>query len=208
MKLVVGLGNPGASYRGTRHNLGYAVLDELAARWHASAARARFHGRLASATAPNGTTAALLWPETYMNRSGLAVAEAVGFFRLDPTVDLLVICDDLNLPLGRLRLRTRGSDGGQRGLRDVIQRLGTQHFARLRLGIGPKPPGADAAQFVLSRFLPEEEAIVAEMLQRAAACAETWLTEGADAAMARYNASRRPETASEERGSEQPPTGD
>ncbi len=187
-KLIVGLGNPGRRYRGTRHNLGFDVLDVLARRWQVASARERFHGRLAEVAWPEFGTVLLLWPETYMNRSGLAVAEAVRWYGLDPQHDLLVVCDDLNLPLGTIRLRPKGSDGGQRGLRDVIAQLGTDRFARLRLGIGPRPTAVSATDFVLARFLPEEQAAVGAMVERAADCAECWLREGIDRAMARYNA--------------------
>lgn len=188
MKLIVGLGNPGQRYRGTRHNLGFDVLDRLAERWQVSSIRDRFHGRVADVRLPDTEPTLLLWPETYMNRSGLAVAEAVRWYGLDPRTDLLVTCDDLNLPLGSIRLRPKGSDGGQRGLRDVIQHLGTDQFARLRLGIGPRPASISATDFVLGRFLPDEQPAVQDMVERAADCVECWLRHGIQTAMARYNA--------------------
>ncbi len=187
MKLVVGLGNPGRQYQGTRHNLGFDVLELLGARWGAPHRRNRFHGELAELVLPSGVKLCLLWPHTYMNRSGSSVAEAVSWYGIDPETDLLVVCDDLNLPLGTLRLRAAGSDGGQKGLRDVIRALGTERVPRLRLGIGPLPPGVDASTFVLSRFLPEERPVVEEMVQRAADCVETWWRYGINRAMTTYN---------------------
>jgi PTH1 family peptidyl-tRNA hydrolase len=198
MKLIVGLGNPGSAYRGTRHNAGFELLELLARRWRAGRTHEKFSGRLAEATAPTGEVCFLLWPETYMNRSGEAVGPAVAWLGLDPQKDLLVLCDDLNLPLGQIRLRAMGSDGGHRGLRDVIRVLGTERFARLRLGIGPKPPTVDATSFVLGRFGAAEGPILEQMLERAVEAIETWCQAGIEQAMCLYNVSR-PQTASSNR---------
>lgn len=188
MRLVVGLGNPGLRYRGTRHNIGFEVLEELASRWGASTPRRkRFHGEVAEAVIPDAGKVILLWPHTYMNRSGLSVGEAVRWYGIDPGVDLLVVCDDLNLPLGSLRLRPRGSDGGQKGLRDIIRALGTENFPRLRCGVGPLPPGITATDFVLGKFLPEEQPLVRDMVKRAASCVDLWVREGINRAMTTYN---------------------
>ena len=141
MKLVVGLGNPGRRYQGTRHNVGYWILAELAKRCGTSPPRDRFHGEVVEADLA-GQSALLLSPTTFMNVSGTSVAEAVRFYKL-PCEELLVLCDDLNLPVGKLRLRAAGSSGGQKGLDDIIARLGTEEFPRLRVGIGvaPRRPG-------------------------------------------------------------------
>lgn len=185
MKLVVGLGNPGRSYQATRHNVGFAVLAELARRLGAPAPKAKFHGELIE-TSSDGDKLLLLSPTTYMNRSGLSVREATSFYKLAEE-DLLVICDDLNLPLGALRLRRGGSSGGQKGLEDIIARLGNSDFPRLRIGIGPVPPGRDWVSFVLSRFTAEELALVEQAIPKAADAALAWAREGVETAMNRYN---------------------
>jgi PTH1 family peptidyl-tRNA hydrolase len=185
MKLIVGLGNPGRKYEKTRHNVGFEALEAVADRNGAEAAREKFSGRIASA-AVGGQAVLLLWPQTLMNRSGASVSSAVGFYQL-PLSELLVVGDDFNLPLGKLRFRSQGSAGGQRGLDDVIRRLGSEEFARLRVGIGPVPAGWDAADFVLSRFAASERAVVEETIGRAAEAVECWVAEGIEAAMNRFN---------------------
>src|SRR3954464_6603659 len=149
LKLVVGLGNPGSKYEGTRHNIGFEVVDRLAAGGSGATFARKFDGLLAE-TEIDFRRVLLLKPETFMNLSGRSVAQALRFYKLD-LADLLVICDDLNLPLGKLRIRGGGSDGGQKGLRDITAQLGSESYARLRIGIGERGP-VDAADFVLSRF--------------------------------------------------------
>jgi PTH1 family peptidyl-tRNA hydrolase len=185
MKLIVGLGNPGKKYEETRHNVGYRVLDRLAGRFGDGATRNKFEGRLMEA-AIAGERALLLWPETFMNLSGESVGPAMEFYKLE-LADLLVVCDDFNLPLGRLRFRREGSAGGQNGLADVIRRLGTEAFSRLRLGIGPVPERWDAVDFVLGRFEAAERDTADEVLTRAAEAAECWVAEGMEVGMNRYN---------------------
>jgi len=185
MKLVVGLGNPTARYRGTRHNVGYTVLAELAGRFDSPRWRARFHGELVEVRA-GGQGLLLLRPTTYMNRSGLSVAEAKRFYKL-PDQDLLVVCDDLNLPCGKLRFRARGSSGGQKGLEDIIVRLGTDEVPRLRIGIGPVPEGRDWASHVLGRFTAEEAPQIEEAVRRAAQGVLDWATQGIEYCMNQYN---------------------
>ena len=150
MKLVVGLGNPGRRYEGTRHNIGYAVLAELARRFGAAPPKARFHGAVVEADL-SGQKTLLLSPTTFMNLSGASVQEAKSFYKLADE-DLLVVCDDLNLPVGKLRFRARGSSGGQKGLEDIIQRLATEDFPRLRIGVGTAPEGWDWADYVLGKL--------------------------------------------------------
>ena len=154
MKLVVGLGNPGRRYEGTRHNIGYAILAELAESSATACPRRGFTAQVVEADL-NGQKALLLSPTTFMNLSGTSVQEAKSFYKLADE-DLLVICDDLNLPVGKLRFRARGSSGGQKGLEDIIRRLGTEEFSRLRVGVGTAPEGWDWADYVLSKFTPEE----------------------------------------------------
>lgn len=185
MKLIVGLGNPGKKYDETRHNVGFHVLDRLAAKYGDGATREKFEGRVMEA-AIAGERALLLWPQTFMNRSGSSVGPAMEFYKLELD-DLLVVCDDFNLPLGRLRFRREGSAGGQNGLADVIRRLGTEGFARLRLGIGPVPEQWDAADFVLSRFHKDERDAANEEISRAAEAVECWVAEGVEVGMNRYN---------------------
>jgi peptidyl-tRNA hydrolase, PTH1 family len=185
MKLVVGLGNPGRRYQKTRHNVGFAVLGELERRFGQTAPRSKFHGEVVEASL-DGHRALLLSPWTYMNRSGLSVREAKQFFRV-PEEDLLVVCDDLNLPLARLRVRPKGSAGGQRGLEDIIRQLGTEEFARLRIGIGPPPEGWQWTDHVLSKFTPEETDEIEQAVQRAADAVACWAREGLAACMNQYN---------------------
>jgi len=186
MKLVVGLGNPGRQYVGTRHNVGYEVLAELARRWAAEVRpRRQFSGETVDATI-NGIKVLLLSPTTYMNRSGTSLRAACDFYKLKPQ-DVLVICDDMNLPLGRLRVRPRGSSGGHKGLADIIRAMGTEEIPRLRVGIGKPPPGQDSVRFVLSVFGKEEEAVIREAYRKAADAVETWVAEGIDVCMTRFN---------------------
>lgn len=185
MKLVVGLGNPGRRYEGTRHNIGYAVLAELARRFGATPPKARFQGAVVEADI-GGEKALLLSPTTFMNLSGGSVQEAKSFYKLAGE-DLLVICDDLNLPVGRLRVRARGSSGGQKGLESIIQRLATEEFARLRIGVGTAPEGWDWADYVLSKFTPEELPAIERAVGLAADAVAVWAREGIEFCMNQYN---------------------
>jgi len=160
-------------------------LDALARRWAPDPAHQRFDGRLAEASFA-GQRALLLWPHTLMNLSGRSVGPAVEFYKLE-LADLLVVCDDFNLPLGKLRFRSRGSSGGQKGLDDIISRLGLDEFSRLRIGIGPVPDRWDPADFVLSRFDAAERETIDDAMARAADGAACWVAEGIEAAMSQYN---------------------
>ena len=185
MKLVVGLGNPRRKYEGTRHNVGYAVLAELARRFGTSRPKSRFQGDVVEADL-EGQKALLLGPVTFMNRSGSSVRAARDFYKL-PDEELLVICDDLNLPLAKLRFRARGSAGGQKGLANIIRELGTEEFARLRIGIGAPPDGWDATDYVLSKFARQEVPEVEEAVRRAAEAVAVWAREGIQNCMNQYN---------------------
>jgi PTH1 family peptidyl-tRNA hydrolase len=184
LKLVVGLGNPGTKYQGTRHNVGFEVIDRLAQGGARPAFSRKFDGLIAEAEI-DFRRVLLLKPETFMNLSGRPAAQALRFYKLEPA-DLLVVCDDLSLPLGKLRLRPGGSDGGQKGLRDIITHLGTDQFARLRIGIGERGE-IDAADFVLSRFRSAERPIIDDTLILATQAVAVWVTQGTDAAMNRFN---------------------
>ncbi len=185
MKLVVGLGNPGRRYEGTRHNVGYIVVGELAKKYFASGPRNRFQGETAEADL-DGEKTLLLTPTTYMNLSGASVLAARDFYKI-PQEDLLVVCDDLNLPLAKLRVRAAGSAGGQKGLEDIIRRLGTDKFTRLRIGIGAPPDGWSWPDFVLSKFTKEEIPAMEQAVARAIEAIVVWTREGVQTCMDRYN---------------------
>ena len=185
MKLVVGLGNPGRRYHGTRHNIGYAVLVELARRFGVAPPKARFHGEVVEAEL-SGQKALLLSPTTFMNLSGTSVQEAKSFYKL-ASEDMLVICDDLNLPVGKLRFRSRGSSGGQKGLEDIIQRVATEDFSRLRIGVGTAPEGWNWADYVLSKFAPDELPVIEKAVKVAADAVAAWAGQGIEFCMNQYN---------------------
>ncbi len=194
MKLVVGLGNPGREYEETRHNAGFLVLDYLAREEGLTFTRSKFQALLARGSIA-GTDVLLVKPLTYMNLSGLAVAGLLRWYKLDSRHDLLVVSDDLDLPLGRLRVRMRGSHGGQRGLLSIIKELGSAEFTRLRLGIGRPGESEDAKEHVLSTFDPQEEPMLDEVILAAADAVRTWLSQGPIETMNRFNGfDARPET--------------
>ena len=186
MKLVVGLGNPGRKYQGTRHNVGFDTVAELARRHGIGSVRSQFDAEVIEADLA-GQRALLVQPQTYMNRSGTSVVRALDFFKLTAD-ELLIVCDDFNLPLARLRVRAKGTAGGQKGLEDIIRCLGTNEFARLRIGIGSVPARWDPADFVLSKFAAEERQEIDLAIVRAADTVVQWAAEGIAACMNRYNA--------------------
>ena len=190
MTIVVGLGNPGRRYQGTRHNIGFAVADEVARRQQAEFE----HGRSNALTARRGRgpdSLLVVKPLTMMNLSGEAVAGLAGFYKVDPAA-VLVVADDVNLPLGRLRLRARGTAGGHNGFRSIIGCLGTGEFPRLRVGVGRGDPRRDLADHVLARFDDDEREEVEQAIARAADAVETFLAEGIEVAMNRYNRAEGP----------------
>jgi PTH1 family peptidyl-tRNA hydrolase len=186
MKLIVGLGNPGRRYVGTRHNVGWEVLASLADRFGVSSPQAKFQGEIVEAVV-QGHKALLLAPHTYMNCSGSSVRAARDFYKLADSA-LVVVCDDINLPLAKLRFRARGSSGGQRGMEDVIRHLGTEEFTRLRIGIGAPPPQWDAADYVLGKFTAEEREQMDAAVASAVAALAEWVCQGVEYCMNRYNA--------------------
>lgn len=186
MKLVVGLGNPGRKYVGTRHNVGFEAIAELARRYDVGRPKAKFDGELVEARIGNEKTI-LLNPLTYMNLSGRCVQPVVDFYKIQVN-DVLIICDDFNLALGRLRIRPSGSAGGQNGLKDIIQRLGTKEVPRLRIGIGTPPPRWDVADYVLGKFDQEALVQIEAGVKSAADATEMWISEGIQKTMNRYNA--------------------
>lgn len=190
MKLVVGLGNPGPQYQGTRHNIGFAVADELARRAGATFASSPVEALVAKVRGTGDRPPVLLAkPMTFMNRSGEAVGGLVRYFKIEPA-DLLVIVDEVQLPLARLRARPRGSAGGHNGLKSIEAHLGAE-YARLRVGVGRGAARRDLADHVLARFDRDEATEVEAMTARAADAAETFMTEGIDAMMNRFNATEQ-----------------
>jgi PTH1 family peptidyl-tRNA hydrolase len=188
MKLLVGLGNPGGEYLETRHNVGFLVLEQVRRR-HGSPGETRRNRCIVSRIGGREPGLLLARPQTYMNRSGPAVRallEAEGA----TAGDLVVVCDDLNLDFGRLRIRPGGAHGGHNGLRSIIETLGTTGFPRLRVGIGPLPAGDDQAEFVLRRFPAAERRVLPEVIDEAADCLLMAVDAGLEKAMNRYN--RRP----------------
>lgn len=186
MTLVVGLGNPGPQYRDTRHNAGFMVADALAARWHAD--QWREQQRALTVGVRVGSQSVLLAkPLTFMNLSGEAVAGLARFYRIEPA-DVLVIVDEVALPLGRLRARRDGSAGGHNGLKSIIQHLGTTAFPRLRIGVGRGDARRDLADHVLGRFEPSEHAEVEAAVLRAAEAAEMFISDGIGRVMDAFNA--------------------
>jgi PTH1 family peptidyl-tRNA hydrolase len=185
MKIVVGLGNPGPKYAGTRHNVGFEVIDYLAAAPGCSSFRERFEAFVAEMKEADE---AVLYvkPLTFMNLSGRAVRAVLDFYK-EPVENLLVICDDFNLPLGKLRVRAKGSHGGQNGLRNIQDHLGTDVYARLRIGVG-QPAVGDAIDHVLSRFKPSERPAIDEAVATAAQAVMVWQKSGIEACMNRFNA--------------------
>jgi PTH1 family peptidyl-tRNA hydrolase len=186
MKMIVGLGNPGAKYQDTRHNVGFEVAARLAKQFGSSTPRARFQGEIVEANIA-GQKVLLLTPLTFMNASGASVLATRDFYKIE-LADMLVVCDDFNLPLAKLRLRAKGSAGGQKGLDDILRRLGTEEVPRLRIGIGAPQPGRDVAGYVLSRFANDEQPVIAEALDRAAEAAAGWVGQGLEQTMNKHNA--------------------
>jgi PTH1 family peptidyl-tRNA hydrolase len=184
MKLIVGLGNPDNKYDQTRHNVGFMVVDALAERFGATVRRKKFNA-LTEEIHAEDTKLLLLKPQQYMNRSGHAVSTAAGFYKLSPA-DILVVTDDMALDVGRVRLRAKGSAGGHNGLKDIIARLGSEDFGRLRVGIG-NSGRMDAAAYVLSRFPADEREVIDRAVRTAADAIGCWLRDGIDLAMTRYN---------------------
>ena len=181
MKVVVGLGNPGDQYQKTRHNVGFRAIREVASRHQADKPRSRFEAEVVEIFM-GSEKVLLVAPQTYMNNSGQSVAAVTRFFQLEKE-DLLVVCDDMNLDAGRLRLRGSGSAGGQNGLKDIIRHWGGEDFARLRIGIGRPPGRMSASDYVLGRFRKEEAEEIEHAIIKTADGIEKWIKEGLESAM-------------------------
>lgn len=191
MKVIVGLGNPGNEYAKTRHNAGFMAIDRLATRHGLSGAKMKFHaGMLEGPVA--GERCVLLQPMTFMNRSGLCVGEVMRFYKLEPD-ELMIVVDDVALPVGRIRLRKTGGAGGHNGLSDIERALGTTKYPRLRIGIDP-PGRVPQSDYVLGRFSEAQLSALEPALDRACDAVEMWVREGIDAAMNQFNAAEKEET--------------
>lgn len=188
MFIIVGLGNPGMQYAGTRHNIGFDTITRLSDD-HGIAMNMKKHKALCGKGVIAGQKVLLAMPQTYMNNSGESVRELVDFYKTGPE-ELVIIYDDISLDVGQLRIRAKGSAGGHNGIKSIIQYLGTESFFRIRVGVGEKPQGWDLADYVLGRFKREEEPTVREALGEAAAACECMMTDGIQAAMNRFNRSR------------------
>jgi len=186
MWLIVGLGNPGLKYEWTRHNCGFMVVDELARRAGKEVKVPECQALTAHATI-GGEEALLVKPQTFMNLSGIAAAALIKKYEVRERPSILIVSDDLALPFGKIRIRARGSAGGQKGLKSIIEKLGTQDFPRARLGIAPDHPVNDAADFVLSEFPKNDRDELARIVARAADAVEAVLTTGVADAMSKYN---------------------
>ena len=196
MKLIVGLGNPGAEYRDTRHNVGFKVADALAERWRVADQWREKFDALQIKTMRGEESVLLAKPLTFMNLSGRAVAELAGFYKIEPA-DVLVVVDEAALPLGRLRVRREGSAGGHNGLKSIIEHLGTQAFPRIRVGVGRGDARRDLGNHVLGRFDPDERETVSAAVLRAADASEMFLSDGIERVMNAFNAATEKEDSAE-----------
>jgi len=185
MKLIVGLGNPGKQYEETRHNIGFKVIDELAKRMDLSLNQSKFKGLCGIGTY-NGEKVMLLKPLTYMNLSGESVRPAMDYYQID-LENLLVVYDELDLPVGKIRLRQKGSAGGHNGIKSLITHLGTQEFKRIRIGVDRPKNGMAIPDYVLGRFYNEEQALIEESVHKSADACQVWLQKPFLQVMNEYN---------------------
>ena len=185
MQLIIGLGNPEGRYKGTRHNIGFEVIGKMAFDHNILVNKNKHRGIIGTGKL-GGKQVALIKPLTYMNRSGDCVRAALDFYKLS-SADIIVIVDDVNLPVGEIRIRERGSAGGQNGLRDIIAKLNTDEFIRVRVGIGSKPPSWKLSDYVLSKFLKEEHEAMIEGITKAGDAALKIVLDGTAAAMNQFN---------------------
>lgn len=185
MYLIAGLGNPERRYEGTRHNVGFEVIDRLAEKLSTSVEEKKFKGCYGKGVI-GGEKVILLKPQTYMNLSGESVRAAADFYKIQPD-HIIVVYDDISLDAGQLRIRTKGSAGGHNGVKNIIAHLGTQEFPRVKVGVGAKPPRMDLADYVLSPFGKEDQEKMAAAFDEAAQAVESLIEEGPDRAMNRFN---------------------
>ena len=186
LKIIVGLGNPGRQYEQTRHNIGFVAVDALAQAHGIKLRERRSFRALAGDGRVNSCDVLLVKPQTFMNLSGESVRSIIKFYKLAPS-EIIVLYDDIALPVGQIRIRERGSSGGQKGAQSIINCLGTDEFTRVRIGVGAKPEGWDLADYVLSKFKKDEQQLVNESVVKAANAVEAILKDGVVAAMNLYN---------------------
>lgn len=186
MYLIVGLGNPGKQYEATRHNMGFDTVDILVEKHHIPQSGVKFNAMYGKGSI-GGEKVIVMKPLSFMNLSGGPVRDMANYFKIDPETQLIIIQDDIDLEPGQLRIRKQGSAGGHNGLKDIIQKLGTEKFLRVKIGVGAKPKGWDLADHVLGHFSSSDRKIVDEAIEDAADAVEKIITEGPDAAMNAYN---------------------
>ena len=190
MFVIVGLGNPEKKYEGTRHNIGFAVIDALADKYNISI-KDKKHKALCGTGAIEGVKVMLVKPLTYMNLSGDSVADVMNFYKLDPEEDMLVVYDDISLAPGNIRVRKKGSAGGHNGIKSIIARCGTQNFMRVKVGVGEKPEGWDLADHVLGHFSDEDSRLVRDAIDDAIGAIVMMSRGDVDQAMNNYNAKKK-----------------
>ena len=184
MKIIIGLGNPTREYQATRHNIGFDAITRLCDDYNIRLSRA--HKALCGSGYIGGEKVILAQPQTHMNLSGICVREMVDYYKLTGE-DIIVICDDIHLDVGQLRIRKKGSAGGHNGIKNIIEQLGSEEFMRIRIGVGEKPEKWDLVDYVLGHFPKEEEPLIREALERISKACECIIAEGIEAAMNRYN---------------------
>lgn len=186
MKLIVGLGNPGDEYARTRHNVGFVVADAVAEAHQITLNQTKFKAIIGKGVI-GSEEVIIAKPQTFMNRSGESVSSLLSFFKLNPT-DCIVICDDLELPTGKIRVRGKGGHGGHNGLRSIIELTGSQEFVRVRVGIGRPNDSSQVSNYVLNTFSKDEKPLIADAVERASKAVEATIKDGAEMAMNRFNA--------------------
>lgn len=190
MYLIAGLGNPGKQYEATRHNMGFDVIDKLVEEFNVPQAGVKFNAMYGKGRI-GGEPVILMKPLSYMNLSGGPIRDMANYFKIDPETELIVIYDDIDTEPGQLRVRKKGSAGGHNGIKSIIQQLGTQNFMRVRVGVGAKPKGWDLADYVLGRFGRDDRQLVEDAQDRACEAVEMILSDSVDAAMNKFNVSKK-----------------
>lgn len=186
MKLIVGLGNPGGRYLNTRHNIGFLAAERVAEAHRIELNQTKFKAEIGRGEI-GGDDVIIAKPQTYMNRSGESVSSLLSFFRLNPS-DCILICDDMELPLGKIRVRGKGGHGGHNGLRSIIEHTGSQEFVRVRVGIGRPKEQSQVSGYVLSPFAKDEKQVIEDAIAKACRAVETLIADGIEAAMNKFNA--------------------